>query len=1193
MSPVPITREDIEREASGKQHLASAPDVSSFVLANAGAGKTHLLVGRVIRLMLEGVQPERILCLTYTRAAAAEMSERLFRTLASWVAMDGEQLINEIHRKVGHVDFRKDELDKARRLFTRALETPGGLKVQTIHAFCERLLQRFPVEAGIMPGFSVLDDTMERELLARARDHVLEHGGEAADYDGRPVTSHVATVLNYAGEQSFEQLLRTLLHKRKLLVERYGSSNTFPALRAGLNLKLGLADSDDAEAIRLAFLKGVDWRDLSDAGDILAGSPSSTDRGLADAISQAINGAGNEEKFAAMCRLLLKKDGNPKASSSLATKAVNDVHPQIREMLSDLQEHCADALAKTRALAVRDATISVVAVGLAVIACYTQLKQDASAYDYADLIERTNELLTGSSQAAWVLYKLDKGLDHILIDEAQDTSPEQWDIINALTDEFFSGEGAYDEENKLRRTMFAVGDRKQSIYSFQGARPEIFDHQRRKYEARVSDAGGEFQPVELEISFRSARRVLAAVDLVFANDDIAAGVQSPDLARVKHIASRVKDDGLVEIWDILRDPPRESTDPWNIDVDDTTEALHDPANVRLAQRIARTISGWLNDEPLELLADGRPVRASDILILVRERSSLMEAIVRALKDWNVPVAGADRLDLLSHITAQDLMALGRFVILPEDDLNFASLLKSPLLARDDGSRFTDDDDIFLLARDRGTASLWQRFTGAVSSGAPYATARDKLVRWRTDATRHGVFRFFANVLSRDNGRADFLNAIGYEAGEPIDAFLQQCLEYERENLPSMVGFLGWLEEAAANLKRDMEQGAGEVRVMTVHGAKGLEAPIVFLPDTCKKPDGGKTSKIIVDDDADGLPVWHIKSDFEVAYTKQLKDADQNAMQQEYNRLLYVAMTRARDRLYVCGFLKSRKKDDWQDDIPKEGTWYHAIHTALVDSGQDTVAVTQDDGLQVWRFGSGFITPPDKDTGIVRSNADITLDSWATDPVPPVSRPERWLAPSKLGTTAEDEDGWSREAALSPLAPSQDRRFRRGTLVHRLLQSLPELPPDAREAAARRYLSRQGVEGDALGSTVTEIMALFDDERFAEVFSAKARAEVSIAAMIDPPDAERFGLSGQIDRLLVTDSRVLVVDFKTNRPPPLRVEDVPVEYLRQLAAYAHMLREIFPGRSIECALLWTDAPELMAVPQAMLDQAWGEQVFTSA
>jgi ATP-dependent exoDNAse (exonuclease V) beta subunit len=312
-----------------------------------------------------------------------------------------------------------------------------------------------------------------------------------------------------------------------------------------------------------------------------------------------------------------------------------------------------------------------------------------------------------------------------------------------------------------------------------------------------------------------------------------------------------------------------------------------------------------------MLADGRPVRASDILILVRERSSLMEAIVRALKDCNVPVAGADRLDLLSHITAQDLMALGRFVILPEDDLNLAALLKSPLLARDDGQRFNDDDDIFSLAHGRGTASLWQRFTGAVASGAPWSKALDRLQGWRADAARHGVFRFFANVLSRDNGRADFINAIGHEAGEPVDAFLQQCLEYERENLTSMAGFLAWLEDAAANLKRDMEQGAGEVRVMTVHGAKGLEAPIVFLPDTCSKPNGRKTSKVLVDEGAGELPVWHIKSDFEVDYTAELKQAEQDAMQQEYNRLLYVAMTRARDRLYVCGFLKSRKKDDWE------------------------------------------------------------------------------------------------------------------------------------------------------------------------------------------------------------------------------------------------------------------------------------------
>ncbi|MEE4235775.1 MAG: 3'-5' exonuclease, partial [Anderseniella sp.] len=792
--------------------------------------------------------------------------------------------------------------------------------------------------------------------------------------------------------------------------------------------------------------------------------------------------------------------------------------------------------------------------------------------------------------AAWVLYKLDRGIDHILIDEAQDTSPDQWEIIGAIAEEFFAGEGARDAP----RTMFAVGDRKQSIYSFQGADPDMFEARLAGYRTRVEAANGEFEDVGLLTSFRSSKAVLAAVDRVFAFDDTAKGVIPAGGDPVSHTPSRLDADGLVEIWEIERQPKTTRADPWQDGEAGETGAAAapaEPANVRLAQRIARTIKGWLDKENPELLGEGVPVRPDHILILVRERASLMEAIVRALKDQQVPVAGADRLRLLEHITAQDLMALGRFVILPEDDLSLASLLKSSLLARDDGERFNDDDDIFPLAHARGMSSLWGRLHEAVARGRPYGQALARLEAWRAEAGRAGVYRFYAGVLSRDGGRAAFLKAVGHEAGEPVDAFLQQCLEYEREGPSTLAGFLAWLEATSASLKRDMEQGADEVRVMTVHGAKGLEAPIVILPDTCSRPDGKKVGSIVFDASGDEpLPVWRLKQDFEVGYTKQLKDAALDKLTQEYNRLLYVAMTRARDRLYVCGFKKSRK-DDWEADEPDEGTWYHAIRRALVDEA-GSARETVEDGRKVWRYGSGVIGDL-KPAAIRTPDASRQLPTWAGTPASPVARPERWLAPSKLAEGPQGEDGWSGEVALSPLAPRLDEtRFRRGELVHRLLQTLPGLAPAQREAAARRYLSRNGIVEPELSATVAEIIRLFTDERFAGVFSGEAQAEVSIAGLVDPPQAGRFGLSGQIDRLLVTDARVLVVDFKTNRPPPADVSQVPEGYLRQLAAYAHVLARIYPDRKIECALLWTDAPELMVIPQAMLDRAWQASLFTS-
>jgi ATP-dependent helicase/nuclease subunit A len=1175
----PSPAEKVKAEASREQHKASSPLVSAFVSANAGAGKTHVLVGRVIRLMLEEVEPERILCLTYTRAAAAEMSSRLFETLSKWIAKPDEELISEIHRTIGHVEFKREKLDLARRLFTRALETPGGLKVQTIHAFCERLLQRFPVEAGVMPGFSVLDETAERELLDEARARVLA--------DGAPgLAACVETVVNHASEQTLVDLLAALVAQRGKLLP-FASSNRFTELRARLNGKLGITDADDPDIIRSDFVRDADWRELGDVAEQLREFSNKTNEAQAAAIDAARQAPTAKEKFSLAAAFLLTAKGERKAETSLLTAKCTAKYPDALELLQDTQADFVAANNRIKALSVRDATEAIVAVALAVIGEYEILKQQASAYDYADLIGRTNELLNKGEAAAWVLYKLDRGLDHILIDEAQDTSPEQWDIVDAIAEEFFSGEGA---RSGVGRTMFAVGDRKQSIYSFQGAEPEKFEERLQSYRRKVEEAEAEFEDVGLLTSFRSSTAVLQAVDMVFSYPDVAKGVVPQGGTPVEHKPSRLEAEGLVEVWEIERQPKSGSPNPWNVDDEHEAETVAGPANVRLAHRIAQTIKRWLDKDRPEMLAPGVPVSPEHILILVRERASLMEAIVRELKDAQVPVAGADRLRLLEHITAQDLMALGHFSILPEDDLTLASLLKSPLLARDDGERFNDDDDIFPLAHQRGMSTLWQRLHDAVAAGKPYAQALARLEAWRAEAGRTGVYRFYSGVLSRDRGRAAFLKAIGHEAGEPVDAFLQQCLDYEREGLSTMAGFLAWLEATATSLKRDMEQGSGEVRVMTVHGAKGLEAPIVFLPDTCSKPDGKKVGSILFDaSDDDPPPVWRLKKDFEVEYTKDLKDAAQEMLMEEYNRLLYVAMTRARDRLYVCGFKKSRKTDGWETDEPDEGTWYHSIRRALVDSG---IEATGDAGSRIWRLGSGRIGDMER-KGITLADAPVELPDWAMRPAPPVARPERWLAPSKLAEIAETDDGWSGEVALSPLAPREDRKFRRGELVHRLLQSLPDLPMEKREAAARRYLARNGVEGTALEETVGEIMQLFADARFADVFSPHAQAEVSVAGLVEPPEAERFGLSGQIDRLLVTDSRVLVVDFKTNRPPPSSLDAVPEGYLRQLAAYAHLLSRLYPGRQVECALLWTDAPSLMAVPQDMLDRAWRAALFKSA
>lgn len=1162
--------------ARQQQDLASGPKVSAFVPANAGAGKTHVLVGRVIRLLLNGVQPERILCLTYTRAAAAEMSERLFDKLSGWIARDDRELSALIREDVAQEDIEIGNLDEARRLFTRALETPGGLKVQTIHAFCERLLQRFPIEAGVVPGFHVLSTTDSRDLMAMARAQVLTR-------DDDKIRDAVSTITPFANEQAFSGLLHDLRKQGNKLLAAYGTPETFPALKAQLNHVFGLTGEETSLDIAEDFAARLNKSSLQHASTLMATDAAVTNTNQAILITRMLAAQPPQEVLSIAKQIALTGKSKPKGDTALVTRKLDERHPECREALLKMRELLLAALESINGLLITHSTTALVYLGLEIIATFNKLKQNLAAYDFEDLIHQTVDLLHHNADAAWVLYKLDGGLDHILIDEAQDTSPDQWQIINALTEEFFAGEGARDG---LSRTMFAVGDRKQSIYSFQGADPREFEKQAGLYETLISNAGESYREVPLEHSFRSSELVLRAVDLVFKRDDASKGVTSEVQPEVRHLPIRKGEQGLVEIWDLERGRSDDDVQHWA----PKSGEIVDPPHLVMARRIAKTIAGWTQGEPREMLKQDRPVLPSDILILVRQRSYLMAAIVRALKEAGVPVAGADRLKLLDHIAIQDLMALAQVCILPQDDLNLAGVLKSPLFTHDDGvTRFDDDNDLFGLSHKREASSLWDRLGKAAQAGKPYRRTCEQLARWRNLAARSSVFDFYSAVLSRDGGRRALLGGLGPEAADPVDAFLQLALEYEHEHAPSLAGFLAWLEATQADIRRDMDQAGGEVRVMTVHGAKGLEAPIVFLPDTCSVPDSRKIDSVVFSDT--NIPVWRLKSDYATRVTDALRDKAFDGLMEEYNRLLYVAMTRARYRLYVCGFVKPKSKTTAAD--APTASWYAMMHAAL--TGGETPLLQQQvdsDGCSTWRAGEPQVSDDKESSGGNAAQASAPPE-WAHVPARRVPAPGRWLAPSRMHGAGETDEGWSSETALSPLAPRTDTRFRRGRLVHRLLQSLPELADEQREAAARRFLAANGVTEPELGATVSEIMALFADARFSAVFSAAGRPEVSIAAMIDLPDQERLGLTGQIDRLLVEPDRVLVVDFKTNRPPPDSVNDVPDIYLRQLAAYSKALERLYPGRAIECALLWTDAPALMPVPNALLDEAWQGSVITTA
>ncbi|MEM8644099.1 MAG: double-strand break repair helicase AddA, partial [Pseudomonadota bacterium] len=887
-----------------------------------------------------------------------------------------------------------------------------------------------------------------------------------------------------------------------------------------------------------------------------------TDRATEDTLWRAkdTSGHGRARLFKT---LFLTQKIEPR--SKLVTKAVADRAPDIAAMLDESKLVFARLETDLAHLRVVEATGAVLTFADAVQTAYAHAKQRDAALDYDDLIVKTLALLSRSNATAWVLYKIDGGIDHILVDEAQDTNPEQWLIVQALADEFFTGESARPQP----RTLFAVGDEKQSIYSFQGANPERFGETGRHFRAAAKAVEMPWSDVPLNVSFRSTVPVLGAVDRVFGQDDAARGLTFLDDTVIQHYAARQGQAGLVELWDVeTTEPPTASApfEPWNED-ESGADALE-----ALCQRIAAQIGQWLSTGEI-LESQGRPIRAGDILMLVRRREPFTAPMIRALKRAGIPVAGADRMYLLEQLAVQDLLALADVLLMPEDDLALAVVLRSPLFG-------LDETALFDLAHGR-TGSLWSALLAKAESDDRYAEAATELRALLIQADMLPPFEFYAGLLGAQSMkmRKRILSRLGPEAAEAVDEFMDAALTYEREEATSLQGFVAVLREGNINVKRDMDQDRDEVRIMTVHGAKGLQAPIVIMPDTCSV-SRNQGPQVYLAPRAGGVPgdpqhlLWTPAGHAGVPGLASAKLDVARGEQEEYRRLLYVAMTRAEDRLYVCGWQGIRQRN--------EGCWYD-----LIDRGLGPVLSLQEDaqGRNVRRLSCPQEAPPRKGKAASSQGVSSPLPAWARTPAP-LERPGAKLSPSRLAQNATGDTSFGAEQPpLGPNALAEDMRFLRGRLIHSLLQHLPQVPQNDRRPAAERFVLARGelLSAEERATIVSESLAIVSDPEFAPLFTATSLAEVPVVARIGEGDGA-FDIEGQIDRLAILEDSLLILDYKTNRPPPTRPEDAAPAYVGQLAAYRLALRSLFPGKPVRAALLWTDGPRLMEIPSTLLETA---------
>ncbi|WP_129792493.1 double-strand break repair helicase AddA [Sphingosinicella sp. CPCC 101087] len=1118
----------------GDQLRASSPREHAALSASAGTGKTHVLTARVLRLLLAGVDPASILCLTFTKAGAAEMAERIHARLAHWVRLKDAELGRELLAL--DEDPGPDMRARARTLFAAVLEaTGGGLRIQTIHAFAQSLLAAFPAEAGLMPGFRPLEGR-EEQLLARSTLADLLVGAERQGDLG--LVRDVQALSLRLGEGGAEAFLMACA-RAPVALESLGPREGIEArLRQAFGLPVGDIEESIARSCGDALFEMDALRRLAGANRAWG---TATGLKACDTIAAwlARDEAGRGETLADLSAILLTRAGDPRKPQPGLLKVAPDYQALAERLIA-----CCRRLTSMRAAA---AMVGGLAAGLragqAFARTYGEAKRAAGVVDFDDLIRRAEALLLTSGISEWVRYKLDQQTDHILVDEAQDTNERQWNIVRAISLEYFAGEGA----RSSRRSIFTVGDYKQAIFGFQGTDPESFDLARAWFVREAKAVQRDFLDLSVDRSFRSSPQILAVVDRILADlGHRALGLPRPPNPHESHHAGRA---GSVTLWlpfsDEAGDEEELGEEGW---VSDTVR--------RYASRLAQQVKAWL-DRPFHLHCRGRPVRPEDILILVRRRGDLASLLVARLHAEGVPVAGVDRLLLSAPLAVQDLLAAARFAVQPLDDLNLAALLVSPLFG-------WSQDQLHAAAAGR-TGPLWPRLRQDPATPRETLAGLQSILAMADFATPHA---FFETLLSGPlDGRRRLLERLGVEARDPIEELLSSVLDYESTGTSSLQAFLDWFARGDVEIVRDPSGPQDAVRVMTVHGSKGLQSPVVVLADACADPDrsrngpGGRFTTLSLAEEGPPIPVFRPRKDELVEPLKSQVEAQDRLDREEHWRLLYVALTRAEERLYVGGTLGARDREG-----PPAASWFRAVENALVGLGCDWDLGAR--WTREMRFGlvegagiSGAAAPAD----------NVVLPSWLIRPAPAEERPPRPLAPSAPG----DDD-----VPYPPPRPDQRDAARRGRLLHALFERLPVTEPARRRELADRWLEHSAgvAEPDLRRALVEDACLIVEDPRFAALFGPGALAEAPLAAVI----ASGIVVSGTVDRLLVDDDRIMVADFKTGRSVPDGPEQIPAAHLRQMSAYREALRVIFPGRRVEAALLYTAGPALHLLPDALLD-----------
>ncbi len=1058
------------------------PNFSVWVNASAGTGKTKILIDRVLRLLLENKR--NILCLTFTNAAANEMENRIHSILSKWAICSDSVLAADLEQ----LDFfpmssqcvtlgsrkNKDYLTRARRLFSE-LENLG-LTIQTIHAFCYKLISSFPIEAGIAPNCTLSEC---KELHSIIFNKVLHN--ETVQDD-----------INLIATEIDENKLRDLLYT--LCVKRSASAND------SKYIKDKLSAPDEIHDLQSETIEHVER-----LAEILS-EGSKRDQSYSEILYSTVIPAGiqkkrtsvtrwNDTKVENLAKVFLKSESHEKKSiSSIATKSILEKFKDAEQIIESVQNVVFTHIRDMNSYQIFKRTSSLLGVFKVYIDLYNSEKSKNALLDYNDIINLATNLLSNPNYKDWILFNLDQKIDHILVDEAQDNSISQWKIITNLCDEFFAG-------NDEKRTLFVVGDVKQSIYRFQGANPHLFNYMQQYFHTKTG--GRDWISCQLEKSFRSTPEVLMLVDRIFNN--FRAEISFND-NEIKHVPHRENDQGYIEIWPAL--PRRKEKEQQALQIPLTCRENYIIADRLLAQTIANRIHNWLNEGRI-LVAKDRHIEPRDIMILVRQRNVLVDYIISELKKANVPVVGRDYFRIMDYIAVQDLIALAEFLLLQANDLALANALKSPLF------NFTEDD-LFNIAYDRKEHSLWERIQD-------YSVVIYSELNYLINLSRiESPLALFTHILR--TGKKKFAARLGLECFEVLDEFMNLVLQFEN---PSLQAFVQWIKENNPEIKNDMQSERNAVRIMTIHKSKGLQAPIVFLVDTNTVP---RNSESIIFDGTE-VPFWCGKNNN--AYCDQVKREKKLEDYNEYLRLLYVALTRAEDELYILS-KEPVQKGSWYDLITKYGEPYEKKQRDLQPIFKEKVEVL-----------------------CVNANYPYIYKKRDYFDVPVISLPPA-LAHSSVSSQRVTLESSEKEGAewIPVSATWMTDGYARGLIIHSILQYMPKIEKERRKNWVRKYLDNISEDKDEIYSKI-----LAFNEKYGYLFDLEGKSEITLSGTIDGKS-----VLVRLDRLCITQDKAIIIDYKSHRNVSVSLLN---EIKKQMLIYKTLVQEIYPNKQVECVVIWVE------------------------